>query len=202
MSKFEELLSQLDTIGKPLIKSQQTEKEPEEEPEEELPDAALTKSFVVTDADGTEHEAIDATDLLKSLNTEMGLLKVQTGAQEETLQKSIDTLAEAIVGKLGAIVDAQAAQDKLLKSLSEQVETIQGSGRGRKSTLTIVDKPDASTLQKSEQAPAMDADEFMAKAMTAQKEGRISGIDVCAAENFINNGMEVPKEIVKRVLAL
>ena len=204
MSSFDELLAKLNQVGKtdmtksmPAEEEQQRDGEGEGEGEQQ---EGLTKSFVVTDENGDEHEAIDASELLKSMNEELTLQKAAAATQSETLMKSLSDLTQSVLDKLTTIVTTQTAQDTLLKALDEKIETIQGTGRGRKSTLTLVEKPDAS-LQKSQPA-GMDADEFMAKAIAAQKDGKIQGIDICVAEGYLNNNLEVPPEIVQRVLSL
>ena len=45
------------------------------------------------------------------------------------------------------------------------------------------------------------ADEFFAKAMTAQADGRISAIEISRAEAALGSGLPVPVDIVRRVMA-
>lgn len=203
MSKFDELLTKLDALGEtPLKKSQpdeNTEKDPEDPENGEGQDGGeenlFGKSFLVTDESGEEHEAIDGTELIKSMALQLKKQETEFAEKTESLMKSIGGF-EAVAEKL---VDALSTQETLLKALDEKVETIQGRGRGVKSTLTLVDKPDAVQLKKSE-PEGMSPDEFMAKAMIAQKEGRIGSHQISIAETSLNNGVPVPQSIVRQVL--
>lgn len=46
----------------------------------------------------------------------------------------------------------------------------------------------------------MSADDFFAKALQAQAEGRIAALDVSRAEAFLGAGQPVPSELVRQVL--
>jgi hypothetical protein len=46
----------------------------------------------------------------------------------------------------------------------------------------------------------MSTDVFFAKALAAQKEGRLSGVDIAVAEACLNRGEAIPQSIVARVV--
>ena len=143
-------------------------------------DEGMDKSFHFTLDDGTEVEAQDGTKLVKSLMSR--------------IEKNEETLAKA----LGTAVDLIKSQGTMIKSLQDKVNQLSGQGRGRKAIVSVVEKQ--STLAKSEQEEeGMTAHEFMAKALTAQAEGRITGNDVARAESYLNKGMPIPADIVARV---
>lgn len=150
--------------------------------EEELEgdDKNMTKSFKFTLDDGTEVEAVNGTELVKSLMSR--------------IDKNEETLAKA----LGTAVTLIKSQGSMIKSLQEKINQLSGQGRGRKTVVSVVEKQ--STLAKSQQEEGMTAHEFMAKALTAQAEGRITGIDVARAESYLNKGMPIPDDIVARVV--
>lgn len=86
------------------------------------------------------------------------------------------------------MVGALQKQGELIKSLTAKVEQVSTQGRGRKSLVSVAEKPDAGTLTKSEQ-PGLSPDEFFAKANAAFDAGKITGkelttIDVCRRGNY------------------
>jgi hypothetical protein len=145
--------------------------------------APMAKSFVLRDDQGNEQEAVDATQILKSL------IGRQDGT-EEVLAKAIGTMTQTL-----------KAQGDLIKSLSAKVTQLSDQGRGRKTVLNVFDKP--ATMAKSvdaQSAPAaLSGDEIMAKCLAAQKSGALTGMDVARAEVALNNGVAVPADIVSRI---
>lgn len=143
----------------------------------------MGKSFTMKLDDGTEVEAIDGTALVKAL-----MDRVETN--EGVLAKA-----------LGSVLGVVKAQGELIKSLTEKVEKLGAQPKGRKTVLSIAEKPAGTTeaLAKS-QPEGIKPDEFMAKCLTAQASGRISGTDVARAEAYLNRGLQVPADIVSRVV--
>lgn len=142
----------------------------------------MAKSFKLTLEDGTEIEAQDGAEMVKALS--------------DRLEASEATMAKA----LGSAVDLIKGQAAMIKSLSEKVTKLSGEGRGRKTVVSVVEKPEpgASTMAKSEPA-GMSHDQFFAKALKAQQEGRLSGTDIAVAEACLNRGQEIPASIIQRV---
>jgi hypothetical protein len=132
---------------------------------------AFGKSFEFVDAAGAKHEAVDATDLVKSLI--------------DRLDSSDDVLAKALTSMAGSL----KAQGDLIKSLTSQVQTLSSQGRGRKAMLTVSEKPAVGdTLAKSQAEQGVTPEQFFAKANTAFDAGKISGkelnvISVCLRGN-------------------
>lgn len=145
-------------------------------------DASMAKSFKFTLEDGTEVEAQDGTALVKSLQDRVD----QT---EQTMAKALETAVGLIKG-----------QGDLIKSMQDQIKKLSGEGRGRKAVVSVVEKPVAGTMAKSMQPEGVSPDEFFAKALTAQREGRISGTDIALAETMLNRGQPIPEGILKRVM--
>lgn len=143
----------------------------------------MAKSFEVVLADGTKVQAEDGTELIKSLT--------------DRLEKAEGVMVKAMEGALGLI----KSQGEMIKSLGDQFQKLRGEGRGRKAVVTVSEKKDATTLAKSEsQADGLTGEQFLAKALTAQKAGRITAADVAIAEGHLNRGMQPPAELVQRVL--
>lgn len=145
-------------------------------------DEPMGKSFDLTLDDGTKVEAFDATELLKAL-----------GARQ-------DGVETALTKALSITIDTIKSQGDLIKSLQADVTRLANAGRGRKTAVTLVDKVDPASLAKSEptgMAPA----EFMAKALSLQEQGKLSGLDVSRAESYLNRGMDIPADIRSKVMA-
>lgn len=147
--------------------------------------APMAKSFQLTLDDGTVIEAQDGTELVKALADDLNTTKA--------------TMAKALGDAVGLI----KGQADMIKSLSDQVKKLSGEGRGRKAVLSVVEKPApvAATMAKSQQAEGVTPEIFFAKALDAQKAGRISGTDIAVAESCLNRGQAIPENIVQRVMA-
>lgn len=156
---------------------------PDGDADDEDEDKPMAKSFKFTLEDGTEVDAQDGTELVKSLQDRIA-------ATEVTMAKALGSAVELIKG-----------QSLMIKSLSESVKKLGGEGRGRKAVVSVVEKPapGAAPMAKSEPA-GMSHELFFAKAMTAQKEGRLSGMDIAMAESCLNRGETIPAGIVARVM--
>lgn len=147
-------------------------------------DDVMGKSFALTLDDGTELEAVDGTELVKSL-----ISRVETN--ETTVLKALES-AVGLIGKQGS----------LIKSLQDQVKALAGQGRGRRTVVSVSEKPQAGVMAKSEQSgDGISGGEFMVKALAAQAEGRLTGLDVARAESALNRGTPVPQDIVNRVIS-
>lgn len=144
----------------------------------------MGKSFALKLEDGTELEAIDGTELVKSL-----MARVESN--EGTIMKA-----------LGTAVDLLGKQGNMIKSLQDEVKKLAGEGRGRKTVVSVSEKPVAgATMAKSQgAADGLSANEFMAKALAAQASGRLTGLDVARAESALNKGLPVPQDVVNRVI--
>jgi hypothetical protein len=143
---------------------------------------AMAKSFKFTLEDGTEVEAQDGSELVKSLQD-------RVEKNEGQMMKALETAVGLIKG-----------QGDLIKSMQDQNKKLSGEGRGRKAVVSVVEKPSPGegVMAKSEPV-GMSHDQFFAKAMVAQREGRISGTEIAMAEACLNRGEAIPQNIVQRV---
>ncbi len=204
MSKFDELLGELETLAKAQPADDGDEKivaaaaegggqgagEPDGDEDEEGLEgegkggAPMAKSFKVTLADGTEMDAQDGTALVKSL--------------QDRIEASEDVLGKA----LSQAVSLIKSQGEQIAALAGKVKALGGEGKGRKALVSIADKPGAGTsLAKSDGGEGgLSPEEFMMKALDAQKAGRITGADVSIAEAHLNRGQPVPANIIAGVL--
>ncbi len=146
----------------------------------------LGKSFAFTLEDGTTVEAVDGTTLVKSL-------QAKQAEHAGVLAKALETLATISDRQNKAISE----HGKLLKSLQAAVDQFARLGRGRKSTasLTVAD-----TLAKSDQTgQAVSQELILAKCLSAQSAGALTGQDVCRARTAVNIGMPIPDDILSRL---
>lgn len=155
------------------------------------------KSFGVTLADGTEVEAYDATEILKSFDarigsqvTELDLLKAEIAA----LKARDIPSADAIKAEVEKVL---VAQNDLIKSMQAQIAALGAEGRGRKSLLNVHEKPAASGTEARPETPSSEA--LMTKALIAQKQGRITGQDVARLDAYLGRGLQAPPEILARL---
>lgn len=145
-------------------------------------DAEFGKSFEFVDEKGQKHEAVDATELVKSI-----LDRQQ--ATEGALAKAMETM-----------VGALQKQGELIKSLTAKVEQVSTQGRGRKSLVSVTEKPDAGTLTKSEQ-PGITSDDFFAKANAAFDAGKLSGKELTTIDVCRRGGYQIDPALISKVLS-
>ena len=154
-------------------------------------DGVLGKSFQVMGGSGSPVKAYDATALIKSLVARLDVAESEladVAERREHLGKS-----------LGLITDLIKSQSEQIDALKKAVVELGGQGRGRQAVLTVTEKP-APAMAKSVQEEGLSGKDFMAKAMDAQRAGRISGHEVSVAEGSLNRGIAVPAHIVSRVM--
>lgn len=158
------------------------DKNPEDNESDEG-DKPIAKS-VTAMVDGEEVEAIDATELLKSL--------------QDRVDEHDDVLAKALTTTLATV----KAQGEMIKSLNAEMKKLAGKGAGRKTVLTVVEKPAAGEqdMTKSQQ-DGMTTGEFMAKANAAFAAGKLSGQELTTADVAIRQGAPIPAGIMAKALA-
>lgn len=155
----------------------------------------INKSLGLFDADGLPVDALDGTEMIKSL---MARIDTQETAAGKVMGLAVD-LIKSQATALTQQSEQIAEQGSLIKSLQEQVAALSDTGRGRKSVVTVAEKPVIGQMTKSEPA-GLSGLEFMAKAQEAHEAGRISGRQVAIAETSLQKGLAVPADIVQRVL--
>lgn len=147
----------------------------------------MAKSFKLKLDDGTEIEATDGGELIKAL------------------QQRIDAGEETMVKAMGQALALIKSQGEMIKSLSEQVKKLSGEGRGRKTLLSIVEKPAAGEqpmAKGGEQGSGgMTAQEFMLKANSAFENRRISGKDLTVIDVSLRSGQAIDPALISKVVA-
>ena len=146
--------------------------------------ADFGKSFEFVDDKGEKHKAVDATDLVKSLL--------------ERADRNEETLAKALTAMNGVV----AKQGELIKSLTEQVKALSSQGRGRKAVVSIVEKPDAGTLAKSQASEeGMSTEQFFAKANAAFDAEKISGKDLNVISVCLRSNHPIEPALIQKVMS-
>lgn len=156
--------------------------------DEDEDDETLGKSLgTVTLADGTTAEAVDGTELVKSLMGEIAGLKTGVATTEATM-------AKALQGALGLI----KSQNTMLKSMQDQVAKLAGSGRGRKTVLTVTEKTTAGAAGEVRE-DGMSAQQFMAKSHEAWKSGAITGLEFNTIDVSLRSGAMPDAGLISKV---
>ncbi len=139
------------------------------------------KSFEFVDDAGAKHEAVDATEMLKSLLTR------------------VDTVDEVLAKALTSMAGSLKAQGELIKSLSGQVQSLSGQGRGRKAVLSVVEKPAIGEMTKSQPDAGITPDQFFAKANAAFDAGKISGKDLNVVSVCLRGNHPIDPALVQKI---
>jgi len=163
----------------------------DEEEEDEGPDSdddePLTKSFDVTLPDGTEAQAIDGDALIKSFQGQIQDMRLEH-------QQAMTQIATAL-SRSTKLIKAMREQNQALAS---QVTALGQSGRGRKAVVSIHEKPMVGdhSLAKAE---GISTSDLMAKALSAQKAGRLTGVQVAEIDAYVARGIPVPQSLIARL---
>lgn len=157
----------------------------EDEDEDDENEGRLGKSYSLTTEDGEEIEAVDGTELVKSL---LARLETNENATTEALQKAVKVIGQ---------------QGEMIKSLQGDIKKIGKQGRGRRAVLNVHEKPDLakSHAAADEGQQTMTPQEVMTKALSAQNEGRLTGMDVAIAESHLNRGSQIPDSLLSKILS-
>lgn len=154
------------------------------EDEDEKP---LKKSFTVSLPDGSEAEALDGDQLIKSFTDQVAGLRAETNAA------------------LAQVATALGRSTKLIKSLREQntalaaqVTALGTSSRGRKSALTVHERPMVGD-QSLAKAEGISPRDLMAKALSAQQAGRLTGSQVAEIDAYAARGLAIPESLLAKL---
>mgnify|MGYP000213868314 CR=1 FL=1 len=147
----------------------------------------MGKSMTV-EIDGKQVEAVDGTELVKSLMGQVEQLGGKLSAAE-------DKLAKALTDTLGVV----KSQGELIKSLSSQVAKLSSAGRGRKSAVVVHEPGTDMAKSQNGGAPMLTGNEIMAKALTAQSANRMTAHDVARVEGYLNLGAAIPADLLSRL---
>ena len=186
MSEFDTLMEELETLqkayGDDKIAAAADEDDDEQHPEPDADNSGgpsdhdednadededddddgfepIAKSFRFELDNGQTVEAIDATELVKSL-------KGRLDETETLLAKAIEE-RDTVNGRVLGLLKSQSAE---IAGLKAQLAKLSGEGRGRKAVVNVHEA--AEPMAKSESNPRA---ELMAKATAAYEQGRLTG---------------------------
>lgn len=202
MSAFDDLLKSLNEVGdeadalakkrppkddKAVAKAAGDDMDDEEDDiDEDDEDGQEFGKSMGFDADG--NELVDATNLFKSLLT-------RQGGTETALAQALTTVTGVV-----------STQNRLIKSLSDKVDALGGQGRGRKTMLSISEKPGLGDMTKSaagegaEDGKITQAD-LLAKSNAAYAAGKLSGVELNTIDVCLRSGWSIDPGILRKVAA-
>lgn len=166
----------------------------------------MAKSFSIQTEDGATIQVQDASDMLKSLTTRLDEHAASTQVTLESVVsvvKGQGELLKSLTDKLLASEKTVSEQSDLIKSLRGDMEKLGTTGAGRKSVLAVAERHTATStdvMAKAAMPEGVTTDDFFAKALDMQREGRLTGVDISLAESCVNSGRPIPEPLVKRVL--
>lgn len=140
------------------------------------------KSFTLVGEDGAETEAIDGTEMVKSLYAEVHALTQSAESEKGELSKSIQILTDVI-----------KSQGVLIKSLQDNYASLANQGAGRKS-VTAPTAAMAKSLQ-----PALNTETFMMKANAAYNAGRITGKDLTVCDVSLRHNEAIDASLINKI---
>ena len=204
--EFAALVGDLDKLqkGLPPAMSGSSQSEAEESSEEEEAPPArggkMGKSFKVKLEGGEEMDAVDGTEMLKSMGKRLArTVKTQEAANNllKALAPAVATAADTQATLLKALTTQTENVTKLtgeVAELKKSIDSIANKGQGRKSATVILHDKGADGKEQG-----VEPRQFLAKALELQGQGRLSGHAVSVAEACINTGREIPVETLRIV---
>ena len=180
----EDALDDYDDHAEPDADNEGGPSDGDEDNEDEPP---MKKSFTVSLPDGTEAEALDGDQLIKSFTDQIAGLHTETSAA------------------LAQVATALGRSTKLIKSLREQntalaaqVSALGNSSRGRKSALSVHERPMVGD-QSLAKAEGISPRDLMAKALAAQQSGRLTGSQVAEIDAYAARGLAIPESLLAKL---
>lgn len=164
---------------------------PNDDDDEDDDDKPLGKSLgPVTLPDGTQVEAVDGTELVKALQDEVKQLGAKQAEGESQMVKALEQCVTLVKG-----------QNAMLKSMQDELTKLRGEGRGRKTVLTVTEKPGAGDQMHKSEHTGMTSAEFMAKSDAAFKAHKITGVEYTTIDVSLRTGSPVNPELIQKVVS-
>lgn len=156
-------------------KDEEDESAEDAEGEDEL----FGKSYRVALVDGGAIDAVDGRAVIRRLS-----------AQLRKTQAALNQIAEAMRYSTTVLKSLRADN----AALKQQVAALRKAGRGRRSVLSVHDKP-AAGFNAAPPSPR----ELMAKALAAHRAGRITSVDVARVEAYLGRGASIPEPLLTQI---
>jgi hypothetical protein len=118
--------------------------------------------------------------------------------------QQVSTRLVAMVSTLQNTAHAQnetiKSQGEIIKSLQGEITRIGGSGAGRRSVVSLIEKPTQAAPAPTDATGKMSAEAFMAKCDSAIAAGRLSAAVGARVEAYLNRGAQLPNDLIREVL--
>jgi len=208
---YKKLLNELETMSKslPAIEDDKDKDKDKDVDDKSLPDGAagdelivdnagddtddddLTKSMTVVKLDdGSEAQAFDGEELIKSFNSKLNKQAVSVGEVFTAQNKLIKTLADTVT-----------SQAEMMKSMQVSIDEVGNSGKGRKTVVNLQEKPDLNkSLENGSEQLGIKPHEFHGLLTKALKAKVITPHEATTAETLINSGRNPSEEVVAKVM--
>lgn len=166
------------------------EDDEDDENEDEEGEVPFGKSYNVTTDDGQTLEAVDGTELVKSLMNEVSVLKTGFSQGEAKMAKALEGCVNLI-----------KQQGDMIKSLTASHNKLAGTGRGRKAMLNINEKPAAGEQLQKSHSEGIAANDFMAKSHAAFDAKKITGLELTTIDVSLRNNTPIDPSVIQKVLS-
>ncbi len=158
------------------------------------PEAPMSKAVPVTREDGSVAMAVEASDALAALQIELDARRAEGEMVVKALSSTTD-LIKSMNAQMVTQAEALTSQGSLIKALRGEVARLGATGTGRRSALSIHEKPSTTVAEPAPTGPSY-AD-VMAKAQTLQRQGQLGGADVARIVSYANRGLGIPDDLTK-----
>lgn len=160
--------------------------DPEKKDGEGEDDAMFGKSMTAV-IDGEERAVVDGTELVKAL------IATQESQGEAMTKALADTVG--LLKSQGAMLKAQADEIALLKA---DMQRLGAQGVGRKSALSVHDKPGA--VGAAQEGETIGTEQLMAKAHDAFAAGRINGRELAIADVCVRQNVAIDAGLLGKII--
>lgn len=205
---FDELLKALNGVADEaatLAKAQPAEKPADDK----VVAAAATDAGVDVAGAGAgegtnpEDEDDEGEDFGKSLGTnEAGESLVDATELVKSLMERQDNTDGLLTKALTAMTGALGKQNELIKSLQGQVAAMGTQGRGRRTLLTVAEKPDLGEMRKSQEGAGdgqITPKDLLAKSNAAYEAKKISGAELNTVDVCLRQGWSIDAGLLTRI---
>lgn len=152
-------------------------------------DEVFGKSFAVTLPDGSTVEAFDGTAMMKALNDKV----VRLEASNQALAADRDAALQVVTQSIGLFKSLQGTVTKL----QADVNRLANAGTGRRAVVNVLDKP--GTGQPLAKSDGLSAGDLKAKALEAQRAGRIGATEVARVDAYLGKSLQLPADLLHAI---
>lgn len=164
----------------------------EDDEEEEMAKALGVRPYTIKGEDGKEQQAYDGLQMLKAMWKRVKGLSV--AGNDEDMLKALSLVG----GTVSRLLKRVQEQDKMLKTMQEQLNALGGKGSGRKAVLHMLEKS-FSGEGDGGKGSQLNGQQILAKAQVANSKGFLTAIEVAHVERAINTGVSPSPEVMAKI---